>query len=84
MQIPKDGISLTKKHYQFLKGANRKIINIVGKQGELLKRFKDSEELFGCVDLSRSITYFKISLNKFLCQFPVSVLYLAILTTILS
>ena len=54
-----------------MKGANRKIINIVGKQGELLKRFKDSEEFFGCVDLSRSITYFKISLYKFLCQFPV-------------
>ena len=39
---PKDGISLIKKYEDLLKGANRKIINIVGKQGELLKRFKDS------------------------------------------
>ena len=39
----KDGISLVKKYEDLLKGANRKIINIVGKQGELLKRFKDSE-----------------------------------------
>ena len=38
----KDGISLIKKYEDLLKGANRKIINIVGKQGELLKRFKDS------------------------------------------
>ena len=39
---PKDGRSLIKKYEDLLKGANRKIINIVGKQGELLKRFKDS------------------------------------------
>ena len=39
----KDGISLVKKYEDLLKGPNRKIINIVGKQGELLKRFKDSE-----------------------------------------
>ena len=39
---PKDVISLIKKYEDLLKGANRKIINIVGKQGELLKRFKDS------------------------------------------
>ena len=39
---PKDSISLIKKYEDLLKGANRKIINIVGKQGELLKRFKDS------------------------------------------
>ena len=38
----KDGISLAKKYEDVLKGANRKIINIVGKQEELLKRFKDS------------------------------------------
>ena len=40
---PKDGISLVKKYEDFLKGANKKIINTVGKQGESLKRFKDSD-----------------------------------------
>ena len=50
----KDGISLVKKYEDLLKGANRKIINIVGKQGELLKRFKDSELSFDRVGLSRS------------------------------
>ena len=59
---PKDGISLVKKYKGLLKGANSKIINIVGKQGELLKRFKDSDELFDCVGLSRCNIYFKICL----------------------
>ena len=45
---PKDGISLIKKYEDLLKGTNRKIINIVGKQGELLERFKDSNKFCQC------------------------------------
>ena len=37
----KDGMALVKKYEDLLKGANKKIINIVGKHGELLKRFKE-------------------------------------------
>ena len=48
----KDGKPLVKKYEDLLKGANRKIINIVGKQGELLKRFMDNEEFFDRVGLS--------------------------------
>ena len=56
-----------------MKGGNRKIINIVRKQGELLKRFKDSEGFFDCVGLGRAnIQYRKIQL-----------LHLAILRAIL-
>ena len=43
---PKDGISLVKKYKHLLKGGNKTIINIVGKQGELLKRFKQEDEFF--------------------------------------
>ena len=50
---PKVGISLLKKYEHLLKGANRIIINIVEKQGEFLKRFKDSDSFFDCVGLSR-------------------------------
>ena len=50
----KDGISLVKKYENFLKRANKKIINIVGKQGELLKRFKQEDEFFNCVGLHQS------------------------------
>ena len=67
----KDGISLVKKYEDLLKGANKKIINIVGKQGELLKRFKDNDEFFDGLGLSQSNIYFKIRLYKFLCKFPV-------------
>ena len=60
----KEGISLIKKYENLAK-----IINIVGKQGELFKRFKEEDEFFDCVDLSRSKVYFKIRLFKFLCKF---------------
>ena len=46
------GISLLQKYENFLKGANKKIMNIVGKQGELLKRFKEEDKFFDCVGLS--------------------------------
>ena len=38
-----EGISLVQKYENVLKGANKKMINIVGKQGELLKRFKEED-----------------------------------------
>ena len=65
----KDGICLVKKYEDLLRAENRKIINIVGKQGELLKIFRDAEEFFDHVGLSRSNIYFKISLYKFLRKF---------------
>ena len=83
---PNDGIFLVKEFEDLLKGANRKIINIVSKQGELLKIFNDAEEFFDRVGLSRSNIYFKISLYKFLRTFPslkIQLLHLAILRAIL-
>ena len=71
MKKLKAGLSLVKNYEDLLKGANRKIINIAGKQGELLKRFMDNEEFFDRVGLSRSNIYYKIGLYKFLCKFPV-------------
>ena len=67
----KDGKSLVKKDEDLLKGANRNILNIVWKQRELLKRFKDYDKFFDSVGLNRSSIYFKTSLYKFLCKFPV-------------
>ena len=49
---PKEIISLFKKQEELLKGENIKIINILGNQKELLKKFKGSDELFSRVDLS--------------------------------
>ena len=49
---PKDGISLVKKYEDFLKGAIRKTLKIVWKQGELPKRLKDRDKCFSHVGLS--------------------------------
>ena len=45
----KDCIFLVKQYEDLLKSSNKKIINIVAKQGELLKRFKGSDEFFDSV-----------------------------------
>ena len=66
----KDSISLVKKYEDLLRNSNKKITNIVAKQGKMLKRFKDSDEFFDGIGLSRSNIYFKIRLYKFLCKFP--------------
>ena len=66
-----EGISLVQKYENLLKGANEKIINIVGKQGKILKRFKEEDEFCDCVGLNRSNICFKMRLFKFLCKFPV-------------
>ena len=49
---PEDVISLVKKYEDLLKEATRKIIKTVGKQGELLKRFRDAEVFFDYIGLS--------------------------------
>ena len=63
-------IALVKKYENILKGTKKKIIKIVGKQSELLKCFRDEDEFFDRIDLSRSNIYFKTSLYKFLHKFP--------------
>ena len=67
----KDGIALVNKCQNHLKGANKRIINIVGKLGEILKKIKEEDDFFNCVGLSRSNIYFKVRLQKFLCKFSV-------------
>ena len=57
---PKEATSIIKKYEELLKGENGKIINIVDKQGEVLKKFKESDEFFSRVGLSRYNIYFKI------------------------
>ena len=52
----------------FSKKKIEKSINIEGKQGELHKRLKESNEFFGRVGLSQSNIYFKICLHKFLAK----------------
>ena len=67
----KDGIALVNKYENLLKGVNKRSINTVRKQGQILKTFKEEDDFVNCVDLSRSNIYFTIRLHKFLCKFPV-------------
>ena len=58
-------ILVIKKYKLLLKGENRKMIGMMRKQGELLKKNKETEEFFNHVDFSRSNIYFKIRMYKF-------------------
>ena len=51
-ETPQDSIVSVKKYENLLKGTNKKFINIVGKQGEILKRVRDEDEFFDHVGLS--------------------------------
>ena len=60
------------KHYeQMIKTKNKKVMNIFGRQGQLLKKFKDNENLFKTTGQSKSTINFKIALYKFFKTFPV-------------
>ena len=68
---PKEAIRMIKHYEQMVKTQNKKVINIFGRQGQLLKKFKDNKNLFKTTCQSKSTIYFKIRLNKFLKKFPV-------------
>ena len=48
------------RYADIIKTQNKKIIWYIGKQGELLKKFRDTENFFDSVGQSRSAIYFKI------------------------
>ena len=62
-------IRITNRYEDIIKTQNEKAIGYVGKQGELLKEFKDTENFFDHVGQSRSTIYFKIWLYKFLKKY---------------
>ena len=65
MKSLKEGISLIQNNKNLLKGANKKIININGNQGDLLKRYKEEDKFFDCAGISKSNIYFKMRLFNF-------------------
>lgn len=56
---------MIKCYEEIIKRQNKKVINIAGKQGQLLKMFKDAEQLFETVGQRESNIYFKINLYMF-------------------
>ena len=65
-----EAIVMIRRYEDINKTQNKKTIGYVGKQGELLKKFKDTENLFDSICQNRSAIYFKISLYKFLKKYP--------------
>ena len=63
-------IKIINRFEDIIKTQNIKAMGYIGKEGELLKKFKDTENFFDNVGQSRSTIYFKISLYKFLKKYP--------------
>ena len=66
-----DAKLIIRRYEDINKIQNKKAIGYIGKQGQLLKKFKDIEHFFDNVGQSRSRKYFKILLYKlFLKKYP--------------
>ena len=65
-----EAIVIIRRYKVIIKTQNKKAIQYIGKQGELLKKFKNSEIFFDNIGQSRLTRYFKISLYKFLKKYP--------------
>ena len=65
-----EAIVIIRRYEEIIKTQNKKAIGHIGKQEELLKKFKKTENFFYSIGQSRSTIYFKISLNKFLKKYP--------------
>ena len=70
MKDPKVAIILIQQFEDILKMQNKKSINLVGNQGQLLIQFKEAEGFVETMSLSCSYIYFKIWLHKFLLKYP--------------
>ena len=67
---PQSGKALVKKYENLWKGTNKQFINIVGKQGKILKRFTDEDKFFDRIGLSRSTFTLKSDYTNFWRKFP--------------
>ena len=61
---------IIRRYEDIIKTQNKKAIGYIAKQGEILKKFKDTQNFFDNVGQSKSTIYFKISLYKFLKKYP--------------
>ena len=64
-------MKLINKYKELLKTQNKRIINIIRNQRQLLKQVKESAEFFELFFLSQSIFYFRLNLYEFLSKRPV-------------
>ena len=67
----REAINVINHYEEITKKQNKKIRGYTAIQGEMLKKFKDTEDFTENVALSRSTVYFKIGLYKFFKKVPV-------------
>ena len=60
---------IIRRFTEIIKTQNKKTIGCIAKQGQLFKKFKDTENFFDNVGKSRWTIYFKISLYEFLKKY---------------
>lgn len=65
---PEEAVRVVRRYEEILKTKSFKIVNIVGKLGQVLKQFTGLKEIFKLVGLSCSTIYFKINLHKSFCK----------------
>ena len=61
---PKEAITIINHYEEIIKTQNKKAIGYAAIQGQMSKRFKDTEDFIKNVGLSKSTAYFKIGLYK--------------------
>ena len=65
-----EAILINGRQEDIIKTQNEKAIVCIGKQGEFLKKSKDTENFFDNLGQSRSTICLKISFHKFLKKYP--------------
>ena len=66
----REAITIINHYEEIIKKENKKTIGYVVIQGQMLKKFRDTEDFIENVGLSRSAIYFKIGLYKTFKEFP--------------
>ena len=61
----RETIELIRHYEEIIKTQNKRVIGYIIKQGEILKKFKESKNFFDNAVQSRSTVYFKIVLYNF-------------------
>ena len=78
---PQEAILIICRYEDIIKTQNKKTIGYIGKQGQLLKKFKATGQFFENVGQSKSTIYCKISLYEFLKKYPAPKKSTLLLTT---
>ena len=67
---PEEAVGLTNRYEEIIKTQHKRVITYIAKQGEILIKFKDVENVFVNVEQGSPTLYYKISLYKLFKKRP--------------